>query len=424
MAYPKMHIVSQPLYTAPVKDIPATVRNEIRKLNLAGKLPAGSEVAVTCGSRGVANIAAVIKTVIEELKALGWKPFLVPTMGSHGGATAEGQVEVLRGYGITEEAMGAPIRSSMEVVKLGVTEYGTPVYFDKNASKAAATVVVNRIKKHTDFTGHVESGLMKMMVIGLGKHAQALTIHSFGCDGLRRLLPPVSRVVIEKAPVLFGLGLLEDGLENTTEIHGILPKDIEKTETALLERANSYMARLPFDEIDLLLVERMGKEISGSGMDTNVIGRMAIRGEAEFEKPRVKWLAVLDLTEGAHGNAAGVGLADFTVKRLVDKIDYPAFYANVITSGFLERGKVPLTMDTDKEVVDLAFRLMGGVKPEEARVVRIWDTLHLGHMQVSESLLPVVQGRKGFDVLPGVEDLSFTADGALKPIDWEHWLLH
>ena len=422
MAYPKMSIVTQPLYVAPIKDIPAKVREEVRKLSLSGKLPAGSEVAIACGSRGVANIALVTKTVVEEVKALGWKPFLVPAMGSHGGATAGGQIEVLKGYGVTEEYCGAPIRSSMEVVKLGTTEHGTSVYLDKNASKAATTIVINRVKKHTDFFGDVESGLMKICVIGLGKQAQAMAIHAYGTYGLRVLLPPVARMVIEKAPILFGLALLEDGMENTTEIHGILPQNIEQTERELLKKAISYMARLPFDEIDLLLVERMGKEISGSGMDTNVIGRMAIRGEPEFEKPRVLWLAALDLTPGAHGNAAGLGLADFTVKRLFDKIDREAFYQNVITSGFPERGKIPLTLETDQKAVDLAFRLMGDVKPEAAKVVRIWDTLHLGHMQVSESLLPTVRGRAGFGILPGSEELSFTSDGSLKPIDWQAWI--
>ena len=422
MAYPKMSIISQPLYTAPVEDIAGTVRQEIASLNLQGKLPQGSRVAITCGSRGVANIALVTRTVVEEVKALGWEPFLVPTMVSHGGANAEGQREVLESYGITEEDMGAPILSSMEVVQLGVSEKGTPVYIDKHASEADGIIVLNRVKKHTDFFSHIESGLMKMMVIGLGKHKQALAIHSYGVYGLRELLPPVARMVIEKAPILFGLALVEDGLENTTEIRAIPPQEIEETEAELLKKANSYMARLPVDDIDLLLVERMGKEISGSGMDTNIIGRMAIRGEPEFEKPRVKWLAVFDLTEGAHGNAAGLGLADFTIKRLVDEIDMDAYYANVITSGFLERGAIPLTMNTEKEVVDLALRLLGGTAPEEARVVRIWDTLHLGHLQVSESLLDEVEQQDGVEIVTKTEEMSFMPDGSLKPIDWAAWL--
>jgi len=417
-----MSIISQPLYSNPIKDIPGTVRREIARLNLAGKLPPGSRIAITCGSRGVANIATVIRTVVEEVKALGWEPFLVPTMGSHGGATAEGQREVIESYGITEEAMGAPILSSMEVVQVGVTKHGIPVYIDKYASEAAATIAINRVKKHTDFTSHIESGLMKMLVIGLGKHEQALAIHSYGTYGLRVLLPEVARMVIEKAPVLFGLALVEDGLEQTTIIQAIPPQEIEQTEAELLKKAISYMARLPIDDIDLLLVERMGKEISGSGMDTNVIGRMAIRGEPEFEKPRVKWLAVFDLTEGAHGNAAGLGLADFTIKRLVDKIDMEAFYANVITSGFPERGKIPVTMANEKEVVDLALRLLGGTPPERARVVRIWDTLHLGHLQVSESLLEEVRQKEGVKVVTEPEEMSFLPDGRLKPIDWQAWL--
>lgn len=424
MAYPKMSMVSQPLYSAPIKDIPMAVHQAIDGLKLQGKLPQGSRVAITAGSRGVANIALIVRTVVEHVRDLGWEPFVVPTMGSHGGATAEGQVEVLAGYGITEEYIGAPIRSSMEVVQLGTTEDGIPVYLDRYASEADAIIVVNRVKKHTDFSGATESGLMKMMVIGLGKHKQALTIHSYGTYGLRVLMPPVARMIIEKAPVLFGLAVLEDGFEQTTEVHAIAPQDIEKTEMELLKKANSYMGRLPVDEIDLLLVDRMGKDISGSGMDTNVIGRMAIRGEPEFERPRVRWLAVFDLTEEAHGNAAGLGLADFTVKRLVDKIDMHAFRANVITSGFPERGKVPLTLDTDREVVDLAFRLMGGIAPEQARVLRIWDTLHVSHMLVSEPLLDEIRGREGFKVLSEPRELSFTPDDSLEPIDWASWIRH
>lgn len=422
MAYPKMSIISQPLHSAPIEDIAGTVRSEIASLDLQGMLPPGSRVAITCGSRGVSNIALITRTVVEEIKALGWEPFLVPTMGSHGGANAEGQREVVEGYGITEEDMGAPILSSMDVVQLGVTEQGIPVYIDKHASEADGIVVINRVKKHTDFFSHVESGLMKMMVIGLGKHKQALAIHSHGTRGLRELLPSVARVVIEKAPILFGLALVEDGFEHTTEICAIEPVEIEEAEAELLQRAISHMARLPIDDIDLLLVERMGKEISGSGMDTNVIGRMAISGEPQFEKPRVKWLAVFDLTEGAHGNAAGLGLADFTVQRLVDKIDMKAFQENVITSGFPERGKVPVTMNSEKEVVDVALRLLGATEPENARVVRIWDTLHLGHLQVSESLLDEVRQKEGVKVLSEPEELRFRADGSLEPVDWAAWL--
>jgi len=422
MSYPRMSIISQPLYSAPIKDIPGAVRQQIAGLKLQGKLRPGARVAITCGSRGVNNIALITRTICEEVKALGWKPVLIPAMGSHGGATAAGQVEVLNGYGITEEYCGAPILSSMEVVQLGVTEQGIPVYLDKHASQCDATIGVNRVKKHTDFTGQVESGLMKIMVIGLGKHKQALAMHSYGTYGLRVLLPPVARMVIEKAPVLFGLALLEDGFEQTTEIHALPPQDIEKTEVELLKKANAYLARLPIDDIDLLLVERMGKEISGAGMDTNVVGRMCIRGEPEFEKPRVKWLIPLDLTEGAHGNAAGLGMADLTVKRLVNKIDMQAFYTNTITSGFLERGKLPMTFDADKEAIDVALRLMGGTPPEKARVMRIWDTLHISYIQVAESLLDEVTKKPGVRVIAGPEEMSFLPDGNLKPIDWQQWI--
>lgn len=422
MNYPRMSMVRQRLYSAPLQDVEKAVRDEVRKLNLLGALPAGSRIAVACGSRGIANIALITRTVVEELKALGWEPFLVPAMGSHGGATARGQIEVLASYGLTEEYAGAPILSTMDVVQLGVTADGVPVYLDRYASQAAATVVINRVKKHTDFTGKVESGLMKMMVTGLGNHIGATTIHSYGCRGLRDFLPAAARMVIEKAPILFGVAVVEDGLEQTSEVYAIPGPQIEEVEAALLQKANAYMARLPFDEIDLLLVDRMGKEISGIGMDSNVIGRLGIRGEPEFEKPRIRWLAVFDLTDASHGNASGLGLADFTVQRLVDKIDFDAWRANAVTSGFPERGKIPLTFPTDEEAVALAFRLMGCTPPAEARVVRIWDTLHLSVLQVSDALVRGISQRGDLELLSAPEELRFLPDGSLPPLDWEAWM--
>lgn len=422
MSYPRMSMIAQSLYSAPIQDIPAAVRSEIGKLQLRGTLPRGSRIAIACGSRGIANIALITRIVAEEMQLLGWDPFLVPAMGSHGGATAEGQVEVLASYGLTEDYAGAPILSSMDVVQIGVLPQGMPVYLDRHASEADATIVINRIKKHTDFTGPVESGLMKIMVAGLGNHLGATAIHDWGARGLREFLVPAARMIIERAPVLFGVGVLDDGLEQTSEIHAIPAAEIEKTEMALLVKANSYMARLPLDDIDLLLVDRMGKEISGIGMDTNVIGRIGIRGEPEFACPRVKWLIVFDLTTASFGNASGLGLADFTVQRVVNKIDFDAWRANAITSGFPERGKVPLTLATDKEAVDLGLRLLAGTRPEDARVVRVWDTLHLSRMQVSESLIAELKHKDGIEVLTEPGELGFTPDGSLQPVDWAAWM--
>ena len=245
MIYPRMSIVSQPLHSAPIQDVEAAVRREIRRLNLSGRLPPGSRVAIGCGSRGIANIALITRTVVEEIKALGWEPILVPAMGSHGGATAQGQVEVLAGYGLTEEYAGAPILSSMEVVCLGVSAAGVPAYADKYASEADATVVINRIKKHTDYTGPLGSGLLKMLVAGLGNHEGASAIHSHGAYGLRELLPDVAQILIEELPVLFGVGIIDDGLEQTSEIYAIRGPEIETSEVRLLQRANTYMAQLP-----------------------------------------------------------------------------------------------------------------------------------------------------------------------------------
>ncbi len=420
--YPRMSVVSQPLHAAPLADVPGAVRQQMRRLGLRGTLPRGSRVAIACGSRGIANVALITRTVVEEIRNLGWEPFLVPAMGSHGGATASGQVELLASYGLTAEYAGAPILSSMEVVRLGTTDDGVPVYLDRYASEAAGTVVINRVKRHTDFGGRYGSGLMKMLVAGLGNHAGAEAIHSFGARGLRDFMPAAARMVIERAPVLFGIALVDDGLERTSEIHAISGAEIERAEPQFLERANFLMASLPVDDIDLLLIDRMGKEISGIGMDTNIIGRIGIRGEPEFERPRIQWIAVFDLTEASHGNASGLGLADFTVARLTSKMKYDVWMANAITSGFPERGKIPLTLSTDRQAVDLALRLLGAKTHRTVRVVRIWDTLHLSAIQVSDAILPELTRLPGFVVRTEPEEISFLADGSLPPVAWEQYL--
>ncbi|MEK7204050.1 MAG: [Fe-S]-binding protein, partial [candidate division NC10 bacterium] len=397
MVFPRMLRVKQRFEGPSLRDIPSAIRETMRPLHLRDKVKPGQTVAVTAGSRGIANIARITRAVVDELKALELKPFIVPTMGSHGGATAEGQRTVLEHYGITEAAMGCPIRSSMEVVQISEVK-GIPVFCDKNIWGADHIAVVARIKPHTDFTGEIESGLFKMMAIGLGKQHGAEHYHRAGhAYGYAEVFPLVGKKVLETARILFGLGLVENGYEETAKVQALLPKDFEAGEKALLQDAKAWMARLPFDVLDLLIVDDLGKNISGAGMDTNVVGRPFV--QKVLDRPKIRRIVVRDLTPESEGNAVGIGMADVTTRRLVEKINYQAMYMNAITSGVPEGAKVPMTFDTDREAIQVALGMIGLTPPERARVVRIKTTLHLTEMDVSEALLPEVKANERLSVV-------------------------
>ena len=401
-------------FEAPVlKDINGELSKEIAKSKLNGRIKPGDKVAITAGSRGIYHIAEIITTIVKEVKDLGGNPFIVPSMGSHGGATAEGQMDVLKSYGITESSMGVPIRSSMEVVKVGEIREGVPVLMDKIAFNADAIIVVNRVKPHTSFRGTVESGLMKMLAIGLGKHAGTCLVHSFGSRGLREMIPQAARIILKRANVVLGIAIIENAYDQTAKIVSVEPEDFEKVEPGLLEEARQLMPRLPFDEIDLLIVDEIGKNISGTGMDTNIIGRLMIKGEKEFEKPNIDKIIVLEVTPESHGNAIGVGLADITVKKLVNKIDYHATYTNVLTSGFLNRANIPLTFNTDKEAITTAIGTFRRSKPKELRVVRVKNTLALEKVYISESLLKEAEKREDIEIISELNKMLFDSGGNL-----------
>ena len=353
MNLPRFVPVRQRLHSAPLADIPAATREAVAQALAGTHLAPGSRIAVTAGSRGIANIGAIVRATVEALRALGAEPFVVPAMGSHGGATAEGQAALLaEPYGITEATMGCPILSTMEVVELGRTpERNLPVYVDQHVASADGILVLNRVKAHTDFSGPWESGLMKMIAIGLGKRAQAESIHAYSAWGLRNLMPEIARAKLRRAPILGGLAILEDAYDQTSEIVGLPAAAIETEEPRLLERVKQQMARLPFEELDLLIVDRLGKEISGTGMDTNVIGRKRIPGEPEFESPRIERILVRDLTPETHGNAIGVGLADIVTQRLADQIDWPVTNTNSLVSGFTQRSMLPTVAANDREAL-------------------------------------------------------------------------
>ncbi len=413
MTFPRICRIKQRFEGPTLRDIPGAVRETMRTLHLQDKVKPGQTVAITAGSRGIANIDRITRTVVDELKALGLAPFIVPTMGSHGGATAEGQRKVLEHYGITEAAMGCPIRSSMEVEQIGEVK-GMPVFCDKNAWEADHIAVVARIKPHTDFSGEIESGLFKMMAIGLGKRRGAEHYHRSGqTHSYAEIFPLVGQKVLQTARVLFGLGIVENGYDQTARIRALLPKEFEEGEKALLRDAKAWMARLPFDELDLLIVDDLGKNISGAGMDTNVIGRPYI--QKVLDRPKILRIFVRDITPESEGNAQGIGFAEMITRRLLDKIDYRATYINAITSGAPEAIRVPMTFDTDREAIQVALGMIGLTPPEEARVVRIKNTLNLVEMDVSEVLLPKVKAHDRLSVVTEPMPLAFDAQGNLPP---------
>jgi Lactate racemase N-terminal domain len=407
MRFAKVVKVRQDFPRPRVGDVGEVLREQCAKEEIRSLIEPGAEVAITAGSRGISGIDSVLRSLVEVLKEAGASPFLIPAMGSHGGATAEGQLEILRSLGVTEESVGAPIRSSMEVVEIGETESGVPVYMDRIASQADGVVVVGRIKQHTDFRSGVESGLLKMASIGLGKHAQALALHAHGVKGIRDYMVEAGRVVFASGRVLFGVGILENAYEETAILEAIPPEEVAEREAELLKESAKLMPKLPVSDIDILFVDELGKNFSGTGMDTNVVGRFKILGVEEPESPNVKYLIVGDVSEASHGNALGVGLADFTTRRLFAKVDYEAMNQNVLTSTFVERAKIPMVMNNDTEALEAAVRCNWGVEPEDARFVRIPNTLHLRYAYLSENLRDEALANGNVEVVEDAAGLEF-----------------
>jgi len=396
MPFPRMVRVRQTFARPRVADIPRAVGEALARAGLPVKR--GDTVAVGAGSRGIANIDAIVGATVRWLQDLGARPFVFPAMGSHGGGTPEGQLSVLEHYGITEATMGCPIRATMEVVQVGEA-LGMPVWLDRYAAEADWIGLVNRVKPHTDFKGSLESGLFKMMTIGLGKWTGAVQYHRANVShGYEKVITAVGREVLARARIGFGLGIAENGYDETARIEAFPAATLEEGERRLLKDAREWMARLPFPALDVLVVDEIGKNISGSGMDTNVIGRPSNPHEPFPADPKILWIVALDLTDESYGNATGIGNADFTTRRLVDKIDMKPTLINCITACAPNGAKIPATFETDREAIETALSCIGLTPPERARVVRIKNTLLLGEIEVSEALLAEV-GRRG-DLTP------------------------
>lgn len=412
---PKMVPVEVTFESARVENIAATISEQFKNPQVSNKITSGMTIAIGCGSRGVANVAEVAKAVVSEIKALGGKPFIFPAMASHGAATAEGQKQVLEGYGITEEYVGCPLRATMEVEIIDTWDDGTRVFMDRYAAEADGVVLINRIKPHTNFRAPIESGIIKMMTIGMGKISGATEIHFHGFEAFEEILPRMARIIMNKKPFLFGVGVVENAHEQLAQIEVIPAETIFDREPQLLTLSRELMPKLFFDEIDVLIIDQIGKNISGSGFDPNVVGRnnkfIPWSGPPEVQK-----IVVLDLTEKTHGNAIGIGLADVTTMKLYKKIDIPSTYANTITATYLDGAFIPVIMNTEEDAIRLAVKTLRRVRPENARIVRIKNTLELTHIEVSEPLLPFVEAHPQMKPTSAPGDFRFDAQGNLSPM--------
>ena len=414
---PKMGEVRQVIPSPKLEDFVSEIREELRKARLRDKIEAKAKIAITAGSRGIAHVAEVLAAVVDEVKKAGGEPFLIPAMGSHGGASPEGQVSVLRSLGITPEAIGAPIVASMEVDFIGRLSNGNPVFVDRNALRADGIIVVGRVKPHTDFKDKIESGLMKMIVIGLGKQKGAEMIHRYRSEGYHKLLPEAARLIMKEAPIILGLAVVENAYHETAIVKAIEPENIESEEIQLLEKAKALLPRIPFKEIDVLIIDEIGKEISGAGMDTNVTGRFWLPGEHDPLAPDIMRIVVLDLSEDTHGNAIGMGLADITTQRLVSKIDYQSTFVNTLTGGHPVVGKTPVFLPSDRDAITAALHVCGPINHEKAKVVRIRNTQELDRLWISETLYKAVKAdpelQEKLEILGEPREMQFDVLGNL-----------
>ncbi len=412
MRLPRFLEIEQQLYARRVTDISKEVSRAWRAAGCRERLR--GRIAITVGSRGIDNLAAIVKALADQVKQAGGKPFIIPSMGSHGGATPAGQTALLASLGVTPETVGAPIRASMAVAEVGKTPTGLPVYTAQEALKADGIILLNRIKQHTDFEGEYESGLAKMLTVGLGKRAGAAALHSRRCASLRDEIPAAAALLLKRLPVIAGFAILENGYHQTAEIVGLQTNQIIAQDKALLKRVRRNAARLPFPEIDMLIVDWIGKDVSGVAFDTHVIGRRMIWGEREFGGVKIELISALDLTPGSRGNGLGIGLADLVTERLLKKLDLATIRTNVLHTNFLNRAKIPVALPNDRELFRAAFIALGEPDPKQVKIVRIADTLQLGRLWISEGLLPNARQHKRIKVIGQPTELRFDRKGDLE----------
>ena len=417
MELPRMIRIRQKFDERYLEDIPGEIAAQIKQLSLERKIKPGQTVAIACSGRGVADYGPIVQSVVSNLRLLGLKPYLVPAMGTHGSATAEGQKYVLESYGVTEQFTGAPIHSSLDVIQIGKTEDDIPVFVDKQAHDADYIIPINHIRSHTDFEHEIESGLLKLMAIGLGNLVGAETYHqAMFRFGYPKVILSVARVILQRMKVLFGVGVVENPDARTASIHILLPQEFEDKEKELLKVAKKLIPGLPFDEADILIIDEMGKDIVGSGFDTKVVGRIGLPlFSKEPETPRIKRIVVCDLTEKSDGNAAGIGNADLVTQRLVDKMDVEATNVNCLSSCDPEGGKIPITLPNDRGLIEMAIQCVGMIPPDKIKVIRIRNTLYLREVEVSEAYSEDIVRRADLEIIEEARPMTFDSMDNLEP---------
>jgi hypothetical protein len=394
-----------------IEDVSVTLQKELDKPVICDQIRPGMRIAIAVGSRGVAELPALVRITVDEIKKLGGEPFIVPSMGSHGGATEEGQVQVLENLGVTEESAGCPILSSMEVVEIGRLQNGLPVYVDSYAHQADGIVVINRIKPHTAFRGKCESGLVKMITIGLGKQKGAEACHIYSFKHMAENLLNMAKISLERLPILFGVGTVENAYDQIAKIVAVPARELVETDSSLLLEAKANMPKILFDQIDVLVIDQIGKDISGDGMDPNITGRYPTKYATGG--PEVVKMVVLDLTERSHGNANGMGTADFTTQRLVNKTNFKMTYANGLTSTVVGPTHMPTVLDSDRDALRAAIKTCNAWDMAKVRVVRIHNTLALGEIYISEAMLEEAKQIEGISILSEPFELVFDEQGNL-----------
>lgn len=412
---PRMAKVHQIFENNAIGNIPVAIDKEFSKNEISSTIKQGMTIAVTAGSRGIANIDIILREIINHIKKLGGKPFIFPSMGSHGSATAEGQLDLIAGYNITEESMGVPIRSSMETVVIGRTADGRSVYLDKFASEADGIVVVGRIRPHTAFRGTYESGLLKMMAIGMGNQKGAESCHEEGFGRITRNVETYADVMLKNARILFGVGLVEDAFDNTCIIEAIPTHEIKEREEKLLIEARLLMPRIMFPKFDILIVDQIGKNFSGDGADPNVTGTYC----TPFADggPEIQRYVILDLSEETHGNSVGIGMADFTTKRVFDKTDFDASYPNALTCRVVSGVRMPMVLKNDKLAIQAAIYCCTGIDKTRPKIIRIMNTSQIEKIWISEALVPEAMTNTDIGILFPLREVEFDNDGSMIPFD-------
>ena len=416
MIFPEMALVRQKLHAEKLQDIPAAVGNALQGLHLASEVKPGECVAVAVGSRGISHIPIIVSECVKFLKDLGLDPFIVPAMGSHGGNTPEGELSVLAGLGINESSVGVPILAAEDVVEIGRLDIGIPILMDRRAAEADHIVVLNRVKPHTKFHGPIESGLTKMLTVGLGKGKGAALYHRAAVQHTFGILQDAARHILESRSVFFGLALLEDGYKNVSQIRAIRPENWFEAERSLLEEARFMLPHIPFDPIDILIVDEIGKDISGIGMDSNVTGRHRDIVGDFYTAPHVKRIFVRDLSRKSDGNGNGIGLADVTTRRLVDALDLEKTYMNALTAISPEKAAIPMYYETDRECIEACLNTIGMVKPEAAQIVRIKNTATLETLMISRALEGDISFNPDLQVAGPWEPIAFDDTGNIEEL--------